>query len=156
MLTGYLRSTILTETSQPKRDTWAKAFADELANVANGLAPLELHRQQIPFYVHVQNFHYALGEAERLSMETGTAALIQSLAVFADNTRNFTQAARLFERLASHCNSSGNKEGVAAAYHQLGWVAEQQRDFTAAERRYLQSLNIAAKQGAPLRKLPSW
>jgi tetratricopeptide (TPR) repeat protein len=146
MLTGYLRSKILIETPQPLRDSWAKAFAGVMGNVANSLAPLRLDQQRIPFHLHGQNFHYALGEAERLSMETGTAALMQSLAVFAENTRNLAQAARLFERLASRCNSSGNKIGEAAAFHQLGWVAEEQRDFVAAEQWYLKSLTLTEKQ----------
>jgi len=98
VLTGYLRSKSLAETPQSMRDLWAKAFVDVMCFVADNLARKEPHEQRVYFYLHGQNFHYALGEAERLSMETDTAALIQSLAVFAQSARNFAEATRLFER----------------------------------------------------------
>ena len=61
------------------------------------------------------------------------AELTQALAIFALNTRNFVVAARLYERLAAQGRSRGEPKTEAIAYHQLGMVAEEQRDFAAAE-----------------------
>jgi tetratricopeptide (TPR) repeat protein len=147
VLTGYLRSKILAETPQPKRDSWTKAFVDVMGGLADSLSPLELHQQRIPSHLQSHNFHYAMGEAERLNMETHTAALIQSLAAFAQNTRNFAVATRLFERLANDSRSSGSAKIEASAYNQLGVIAREQRDFAAAEQWCRRSLAIEEKQG---------
>ena len=146
-LTGYLRSIFLGATSVETRDSWARAFVEVTAALADWLAPLELHQQRIPFQMHGANFYYALGEAERLGMNDHFAALTQSLAVFAQNTRNYATAASLFERLAKHDEHLNDLEGEAAAYHQLGVIADEQRDFAAAEAWYRKSLAIKEKQG---------
>jgi tetratricopeptide (TPR) repeat protein len=145
LLTSYLRHTQNNEPAD-NRDSWTHAFVDVMGSVADELAPLELHQQRMPFHLHGQNFYYALAEAERLKMSDHIPALTQSLAFFALNTRNFAAASRLFERLAAHSVSRGNLKGEAAAYHQLGMIAQEQRDFAAAEQ-YRKSLAIKEKQG---------
>jgi tetratricopeptide (TPR) repeat protein len=146
-LTGYLRSIFLRATPVETRDSWARAFVDVMGALADGLTPLELHRQRIPFHLHGANFYCALGEAERLSMNDHFAALTQSLAAFALNTRNYATAASLFERLAKHREDFNDLEGEAAAYRQLGAIAQEQRDFAAAEAWYRKSLAVSEKQG---------
>lgn len=147
VLTGYLRSTVLAQTPQPMRDSWAKAFVGVMSTVAHELAPLELHEQRILFGLYGQNFHYALREAERLGMETETTALNHSLAMFAKNTRNFAVAIRLFVRQGNDARSSGDTKHEAYAYNQLGVIAQAQHDFGAAEQWYRKSLAISEKQG---------
>jgi tetratricopeptide (TPR) repeat protein len=150
LLTSYLRTVSLPSVRPEDRDSWARAFVDVMGSVANRLAPLEHYQQRVPFHLHGQNLHYALSEAEKLEMSTDVAALTQSLAVFAQNTRNLAAAARLYERLAGIRASLDNSEGEAAAYHQLGMVAQERRDFAAAERWYRRSLAIKEKLGDEL------
>src|SRR5262249_54745821 len=71
--------------------------------------------------------------------------LTQFLAAYAQNTRNFVEAQRLFEQLVRHAAAGGYSDGEASAYHQLGMIAEEQRDFAGARQWYLKSLAISEK-----------
>jgi len=146
-LTGFLRSTLLKSTATEIRDVWSRAFVDVMGSVADDLAPRELHEQRSGFNYNGANFHFALAEAERLKMSTDQSALTQSLATYAQNTRNFAEAQTLFARMAEMYRKAGHKEGEAAAYHQLGMIAEEQRDFKVAEKWYHKSLTINEKLG---------
>src|SRR5271166_1867326 len=146
-LTGFLRATRPPGASDESGDRWSRAFVDVMGRLADHLAPRELHEQRGPFFQLGANFHVALGEAERLKMDFPSVALIQSLAAHAQNTRNFQEAAHLFERLATLANNLGEAEREAAAYHQLGMIAQEQRDFASAEQWYRKALAIAEKQG---------
>ena len=146
-LTGFLRATRPPGASGESGDRWCRAFVDLMGQLADDLAPRELHEQRGPFFLHGANFHVALGEAERLGMDFHSWALIQSLAAHAQNTRNFQEAARLFERLATLANNLGEAEREAVAYHQLGMIAQEQRDFASAEQWYRKALAIEEKQG---------
>ena len=147
VLTGFLRSMVLIAAEAGTRDAWARAFVEVMARVADNLTPRELHEQRMPFYVHGANFHYAMSQAEHLGMAMHFAALTQVLAAYALHTRNFTAAADLFQCLVTHCVAGEDAEGEAAAYHQLGIIAQEQRDFAAAEQWYRKSLAIDEKQG---------
>jgi tetratricopeptide (TPR) repeat protein len=146
-LAGFLRAKVLQGTDDDIIQRWVRAFVDVMGRLANTLAPLELHEQRGPFTVHEANFHVALGHAECLGMNIHFAALTQSLAAHTLNTRNFDGAERLFIRLTKHHAAGGNQEGEAAAYHQLGRIAEERRDFDVAEQWYLKSLAISEKLG---------
>ena len=146
LLTSFLRATRLEGSAPEGRESWARAFVDVMASVADAVARKELDEQRAPFHVHGVNFLYALGEAERLGMQEHVARLTQSLALYALNRRNFAEAAKLYEGLANNQKAIGDDEGEAVAYHQLGRVAEEQRDFAAAEQWYLKSLVIKEKQ----------
>ena len=117
-----------------------------MARFANHLAPKELHDQRAPFTIHGANFRNALTLATQLRNENAVAALTQSLAAFAQHSRDFSSAARLFEALAASLATEGQGR-EAAPYHQLGIIAQEQRDFATAERWYLKSLAIEEKQG---------
>ena len=147
LLTSFLRSRVVEKAGGEARGRWARAFVDVMGSLAHQLAPRELHEQRSAFHVHGASFHYALGEAERLEMVTHFAALTQSLAAYAQNTRNFAEAGRLFEGLAEQGSKIDDVKVEAAAYHQLGMIAEEQRDFAAAEQWYRKSLAIEEKQG---------
>jgi hypothetical protein len=57
-------------------------------------------------------------------------------------------AARYYTRLAEHqTHTRGEGEPLAAAYHPLGRIAEEQRDFQTAEAWHRESLAIFEKQG---------
>lgn len=78
------------------------AFVDLMGHFAEHLAPKEFHVQRAPFFIHGANFHYALSLAITLNMTGHMVALAQSLAIFAQNNRDFQGAARLFESLVNH------------------------------------------------------
>ena len=147
LLTSFLRATRLEGSTPEGRESWARAFVDVMAKLADAVAPKELHEQRTPFHIHGLNFRYTLGEAERLGMQQHFAALTQSLAAYALNTRKFTEAAKLYESLANSEKASGNDEKEAISYHQLGVIAQHQRDFAAAEQWYRKALAIEEKLG---------
>jgi tetratricopeptide (TPR) repeat protein len=141
-LTEHLRSHYAGAASGPAgSDHWNRAFAHVMAVFADSLMSRPSQDQRHPFSLHAANFSQALAESERLAMEEEEKALTQSLAVWAQSNRNFEEAERLFLRLARH------REMAAVAYHELGMIALEQRDFEAAGQRYLKSLEIWETQG---------
>ena len=146
-LTGFLRATRPPGATGEPGARWSRAFVDFMGRLADKLTPRRLDEQRVPFFLHGANFHVALGEAERLGMDQAFAALIQSLAAHAQNTRNFQEATRLFERLATARKHCEGVLGEASAYHHLGMIAEEQRDFATAEQWCRKSLAITEKQG---------
>jgi tetratricopeptide (TPR) repeat protein len=160
-LTGFLRATWLPSVSSELRDSWARAFVDVMGRLAEYLAikpsttvdfptlpvPRQRHEQRGGFHFHSANFYHAMGEAQRLRMDSRIRTLLQALGAYAQNVRNYRGASELFTRLAEAWNLAGDEKGRAAAYHQLGRIAEDQRDFNAAEQWYRQSLAISEKHG---------
>ncbi|MDR1736138.1 MAG: tetratricopeptide repeat protein [Oscillospiraceae bacterium] len=129
----------------PAHETDKRAFVSEMGSLAENYAPKKLHEQRVVFALFGANFHRALKLARELDMRTHVLALTQALAVYALNTRNLSEAERLFTQLAYDAKAFGKSE--ASACHQLGMVAEEKRDFVAAEAWYKQSLEIELKQG---------
>ncbi|MDB6175039.1 MAG: hypothetical protein JWL59_4350 [Chthoniobacteraceae bacterium] len=126
---------------------WERAFVDVMGSLANAVAPKELHEQRGIFAFHHTNFYRALDLAMAHGIANDTAALTQSLAIYAQNTRNWREAAALFDRLAENGRQTNNPEGEAGAYHHLGMIAQEQHDLGAAECRYLKALAIFEKHG---------
>lgn len=147
LLTTYLRSSQISDASEEVRNHCSRAFVGVMGAIADHLTPRELHEQRLPFHLHGQNFHYALAEAERLQMPDEMAAITQSLAAFAQRNRNFSAAQRLYEHLAEQSACANDYEGQAAAYHQLGRIAEEQWDLVTAEKWYHKSLAIEEELG---------
>jgi len=141
LLTSYLRS------RGEAPEACQRAFVDVMGSAAQQLTPLEYHEQRVPFLLYGANFHFALHLSQRLAMDQDLAALTQSLAVYALHSRNFVEASSLFTQLVQHHAARANWNGEASAYHQLGRVAEEQRDFATAREWYLKSLAIDEKQG---------
>lgn len=141
LLTSYLRALRATSPMMER------AFASVMAEFANGLTPRELHEQRGPFHLHGANFRAALETADRLSMVVEGRLLVKALGSYAQNARSFLEAARMYGSWAKRAVASGNFEQQAAAYHQLGRVAEEQRDFATAHDWYLKSLAVFERQG---------
>jgi len=141
LLTSYLRSR--GAASGPCQ----RAFVDVMGRLANNLGPREYHEQRVPFLLHGADFHFALQLSKSLSRDQDFAALTQSLAHYAQNSRNFVEASRLYGQLVQHYAAREGLEGEATAYHQLGRIAEEQRDFETAREWYLKSLAISEEQG---------
>ncbi|HUT01073.1 MAG TPA: tetratricopeptide repeat protein, partial [Phycisphaerae bacterium] len=143
-LTGFLGSS---HGSAPTLEAWTRAFVDVMGRLADALAPKQFHEQRVPFHIHGANFHRALAEAERLGMHEDFAALTQSLAAYAQNTRDLKGAEDLLRRLGEHHASLDQRDHEAAAYHELGVVAQERRNFRVAEDWYRKSLAIKARRG---------
>ncbi len=143
----FLRRTVLDRALPQSRDPWCRALVDVMGEVAAQHALKELHEQRPVFRLLGGTFRTALAEAERLEIESGFAALSQSLGAYARNERDFEEARDLFSRLAERSESRGDQDRQAAAYHQLGAIAQEERDFAAAHQWYRKSLAIDEKLG---------
>ncbi|RWX51683.1 hypothetical protein VU01_109911 [Candidatus Electrothrix marina] len=122
------------ERQHPAEEGLQRAFVDFMGSFANQLAPKQLHEQRIPFALHGGNFYHALYLAQEFDMDQDVAALTQSLAAYAQNNRDYSGAEQLFATLAEHHRQKKHHEGEAGAYHQLGIIAQEQRDFATAEK----------------------
>jgi tetratricopeptide (TPR) repeat protein len=147
LLPSFLRSEILSRTDRNEVDRWTNRFVTVMAKVARVLAGRELHGQRIPFALYGANFHNAMLAAEKLEMHEEFAILMDALASYTFNLRNFVQAEQFYRRLASHLIGRGDELRAAAPYHQLGLIADEQRDFVAAEGWYRKALEMKEKVG---------
>ncbi len=141
LLTSYLRAQDMAP------ESCQRAFVDVMGSLADELTVRPLHEQRIPFMMDGANFYFALELSAKLGMNQYYGALMQSTAVYAQGTRDFVEASRLFQQLAQHSASIGNSDGEASAYHQLGMIAVEQRDFVTAREWCLKSLAIKERQG---------
>ena len=146
-LTGFLRATAGLYASDEDRDRWSRSFVDVIGRLIDTLVPLELHEQRAPFQRHSNNFYHALSEAKRLGMDFHQSAMMHGLAAYAQNTRSFSEAKDLLERLGTMHKESGEFLLEASSYHHLGMIAQNQRDFPTAETWYRRSLTIKNKHG---------
>lgn len=131
-LTGFLRSCLAQDGS-----LWVKPFVHVMARLADNFGEREIHEQRGVFHVHNTNFYSALGYADRLKLNPEAPALIQALAAWAANNRNFAEAERLYIRLAQYSIYA------ATAFHQLGMIAAEQHDLDVADEWYRKALAIS-------------
>lgn len=128
-------------------EAWERAFVDVLSSLADELTALDLHKQRMAFFIHIANFGTALALAKKLGIAKHLGALLQSLGSYAINTRNFSDATRMFTQLCACHERRGDEAGRAGACHALGRIAQEQRDFQAAERWYSEALKISENLG---------
>ena len=140
-LTGFLQE--YTHSANDNRDAWVRAFVNLMAYLADDFAQQPLHEKWGRFHVHGSSFYVALAEATAHGMDKETATLIQAIATYWKDSRNYEAAGELFLRLAGHCNKCGYKDMEASAYNQLGGIAEKQRKFPAAFNWFNKSLEIS-------------
>lgn len=129
------------------RDGWAEQFVRAMAGLAGWLAPLDWTEQRVPYHVHRLNLGRAAEEAGRLSLADEQLVLLQVCAECARNAGLLDEAAALYDRVLAGVNQSDEPEAKAAACHQRGLVAQQQRRFDEAERWYQQALAIETEIG---------
>ena len=141
LLTSYLRS------RGEASEACQRAFVDVMGSLADQVAPLDYDKQRGPFLLHGANFHFSMQLSQRLTMEQPVLVLTHSIAAYAQNSRNFVEASRLFAELAQRAAALADWRHEASAYHQLGMIAEEQRDFATARRWYLKSLAVKEKHG---------
>lgn len=147
VLTSYLRSTQAQSAALRNYDASARAFADIMGNFADGLASREPNDRHAALRLHGQNFHHALAVSERLRLLHQTAILTQALATFALSSKNLAVARRLYEQYSTLDKISDDPPLKSNAFLQLGRIAQEQRDFVAAEQWYRKSLVVEENLG---------
>ena len=123
-----------------------RAFVETMARVADGLARLEYHEQRIPFFLFGASFHFALQIAGNFKVDWDFVALTQSIAAFAQNSRDFARP------VGCSTNSRSMRQSVqmlngGRRVSPVGRVAEELHDFETARDWYLKSLAIEEQQG---------
>jgi len=129
----------------PANEDEQRAFVDVMGSLADTYTPKQLHDQRGVFALFGANFHRALRLA--LDMRIYVLALTQALAAYAKNTRNFSEADRMFIQLAEAAKEYDEVGWESPAYHQLGNVALTRRELASAEEWYKKSLDISLKHG---------
>ncbi|MHB9107037.1 MAG: tetratricopeptide repeat protein [Armatimonadota bacterium] len=147
LLTSYLRTHAPAGTTSTISNAWECAFVNVMGNIADDITLRQLHEQRGVFHLHHANFRYALTMAAQLELVVDFMALANSLGKYARNTRNFTEAERLFLQFSQYANQHDMSHEEARAYFELGLVAQQRRDFAAAEGWYRQSLELSERLG---------
>jgi tetratricopeptide (TPR) repeat protein len=127
----------------PARESDLRAFVDVMGRLADIYAPKELHEQRDIFMLFSASFYRALHIARKMDMRMNALMLMLALAAYAENIRNYSEAGRLYIQYAEY----GEEKNAAIAYHQLGMIAGERRDFETAEGWYQKSLEIKLKQG---------
>jgi tetratricopeptide (TPR) repeat protein len=131
----------------PAQKTDKQTFVEVMSNLAGAFTSKELHKQRRVFMLFSACFHYALNLSQELNNPTAELTLTEALAIYAQNTRNFSEAEKLYADYAEVAKKHDNTQAEAVAYHQLGMIAEERRDFINAEKYYKQSLTIKLKMG---------
>ena len=143
LLSRFLRALNLPDPD----DCWHRAFVDTKGKLAGHSSKTPDYEQRAIFQIHGSNFDVARHESKRLKMEDDFGALTQSLALFASRQRRFSQAAELFADQAAWGLRRNREDVVAAAYHQLGEIDEQQHKFSSAVSWCHKSLEIETRIG---------
>ena len=140
-LRGYLLK------QAPAPASMKKGFVNTMGGFADFLTGKPLHEVRYSYQTNTANFYYARQLAEVHKMNIEFMALTQSLAYYALEMRRFEEANSQFTALAEKAKTLNEWNIVAGALHQLGRIAEEQRDFAAAEAWYKKALAIKEKQG---------
>ncbi|MCC6425984.1 MAG: tetratricopeptide repeat protein [Phycisphaerales bacterium] len=143
----HLRSVFLASLDQAQRDAWGKAAVEVLAGLCDGSTAEQLDRQTLIFETHKASFELAIAEADRLGKSDSACAIEQAMGLFAVNIGQLDEAECRYRSLAARCTKPGAERHLAAAYHQLGLISGQRRDFVQAEDSYYQSLKISEQIG---------
>jgi tetratricopeptide (TPR) repeat protein len=134
-------ATALHAQTLPDLDAWTPAFVTVMGSVAESLASRTFEEQKAPYQVYARNFYSALKHAERLKMDREALQLTHALAVWQMNSRSFDEAERLYAILTKH------PAHRAAAYHQMGCISQEKRNYQAALEWYRMSLTINEAAG---------
>lgn len=145
-LTRYLRTREDAAGCNENVQAWQRGFVEVMARLAHEVAPRPLHEQRSFFAFFEANIELARTLAEG-GVFGDYGRLTQSLGHYALNQRSLALAQRYYEVLARHCERHGGDSQAAAAYHQLGVVAGERRDFGAAEVWYRKAIEIFERLG---------
>jgi len=130
---------------------WQRAFVDVLADQTDQVVRVHMKEQQTFFSLFGGSVVRARAIAETLDMKAAYASLTQALARYAFQRFDLHAAKQLYEVFSRHCELHEAEGQRVAPYHQLGLVAEFQRDFVAAESWYCKALDVAERVGDEVR-----
>jgi len=119
-----------------------RAFVDFMGNFANTYGGKELHEQWIVFSLFKANFYRALSLARELDTRDCVFVLLQALASYACNVRNFVEAKDLYKKFAETTQNYFITKYEGVAYHQLGTIALEQQDLNTADGMFQKALKI--------------
>lgn len=143
LLSRYLSHTI----AQPDKQ-WVRAFIRLMAVFADTSVAMPIHQQRGIMEVHGASMLRAVSFANDEEFTPEKAAIIQMLAAYAYNSRDFVRAQHLFTVVADIFRRTGKSEAEATAYHQLGRIAEDQFRLGEAESWFRKSLGIKLTSGS--------
>jgi len=146
VLAAWLRTAVLPDIDLKIVKEWSSAFVKVMAALADHYAPKSQSEQRCIFQLFGANFRNAQSESHQLAMTTAEAALTQALAVFFMHQRDWKTAEATYKNLVTILKNS-NQARLGDAYHQLGIIAGEQRDFAKSEALYQKALKIFKKQG---------
>ncbi|CAN2040868.1 Tetratricopeptide repeat protein [Candidatus Magnetomoraceae bacterium gMMP-15] len=146
-LTGFIRNRVFKGISSEIFDKLIKAFVHVIGSLAEDLALKELYEQRAWFDLYGSTFHYAWEQTECLGLLAYESVLVQVMGLFTLNSHDFNTAKGWYQKLAELAKRSGNKEIEAMAYHQLGVIAQAQRECAIVEKWNRKSLRINKKHG---------
>ncbi len=143
ILGEFLRSGLRENLPSRAREAGSRAFIAVISALAQRLSLMPVHDQQRSYSLYGGTIRRALSETEQLAdVIEPRCALLQALAHHHQNEGRLSEAASLFTQMLELCRKQGDEEGVAAACHQLGMIAEEQKSMTAAGSWYEKSLEI--------------
>lgn len=140
-----LRGYLLRQT--PASVSMQEGFVDIMGNLAYAYAGKPLYKIAEVYQRTAVNFYYARQLAETRKMDIDYMALTQCLAYYAGKMRGFEEASKLYTALAKKAQLTNHPDIIAGAFHQLGIIAQEQWDISAAEAWFKKSLAIKEKQG---------
>ncbi len=130
-----------------EHEVWIEQFVRAMAGLSGWLAPLDWSEQRAPYHIHRFNLRQALFYARRLEMTNELLVLLQVSAECARNAGLLDEAAALYDEVLAGVEESDEPEAKAAACHQRGLVAQQQRKYDDAERWFQRALEIEEEIG---------
>ena len=132
----------------PATESDQRAFVGVLGDLADAFARKELYEYHSVYTLFSACFHQALKLARELDLREDVLVLTQGLAIYAYQSRNFSEAERLnMQRIEAVKEYGRNDLAASSTYNQLGVIAQEGRDFDAAEDWYKKALAIELEQG---------
>ena len=146
MLTGYLKCNLLPKIEDDTQARWPRAFVNIMGRLADAFVSKSWSEQRVVFHLHGANLRAALAVAQSLGMFFQATVLTRALAVFARNTRCFTEVRRLFADLTEYRGGRATHDIRAGGVHRLDRFVQVQRDYEAVKSWYKKNLTMEETQ----------
>lgn len=134
-LRGYLQQQL------PAPKEMQEKFVSVMEKVSNTAIILPNYVYKNIYNINIINFYHARQLAESLGMNMGLMTLTRSLAHYAQESRQFSEANRLYQYLLGRREIQDDEERTMV-YHQLGVIAQEQWNFESAKTWYKKSLDV--------------
>ena len=142
-LRGYLQQ------QMPAPENIQRCFIYIISKYANILIIAPFYNLCAFLCAYIVNMYRANRLAESLVIDDDFITITRCLAHYAQESRQFSEASRLYTILLRHKKIQDNEER-AMVLHQLGLISQEQFDFKTAESLYNESLEISKNNGYEL------